>query len=82
MGELSKRQQEILQAIIEEEQQISNSAVRVDFPFLFNGGFIKEYKKDKIELNNFFTNEGLSYYEVIKIKKALDKTSRVIFSAK
>lgn len=62
-----------LQVIIEEEQQISNSAVRVDFPFLFNGGFIKDYKKEKIKLSDFFSNEGLSYYEVIKIKKALDE---------
>lgn len=64
-----------LQRIFEENFKITNSATRVDFPFLFNNGLINEYRSgyiEEIELEKLFTNLGKSYYEVLKLKELLD----------
>jgi len=64
-----------LQELIKNETSITESAVRVDIPFLFNSGFINDYKQDsvgKIKMKSFITNLGKIYYEVVEIKKILN----------
>lgn len=62
-----------LQKMFETEIGITNSATRVDIPFLFNSGLISEYKKEKIQLNTLFTDLGKCFYEILKIKELLNE---------
>lgn len=71
-----------LQRLFEEELHITESATRVDIPFLYNNGLINEYRKEKINLDQFFTNLGKSYYEIIKIKNILNDEEDAYFNNK
>lgn len=62
-----------LQKLFETEIGITNSATRVDIPFLFNSGLVGEYKNDRIKLNDFFTDLGKCFYEILKIKELLSE---------
>lgn len=55
-----------LQEYIQEEKEITKSAVRVDIPFLYNNGFVTEYRNVKIKLNNFVTDLGKSYLDIVQ----------------
>ena len=61
-----------LQTKMNEELKITESAIRVDIPFLYNNGFLNDYRKDKIgkiKLSNFISNLGKAYIELIEIKE-------------
>lgn len=61
-----------LQEKMKENLGITESAIRVDIPFLYNNGFLNEYRKDKIgkiKLKNFVTRLGRAYIEVIELQK-------------
>ena len=61
-----------LQLKMSQELGITESAIRVDVPFLYNNGFLNEYRKDKIgkiKLKNFISNLGRAYIETIKLQK-------------
>lgn len=60
-----------MQIKMSQELKITESAIRVDIPFLYNNGFLNEYRKDKIgkiKLNNFISDLGKSYLEIIKMQ--------------
>ena len=62
-----------IQNLFEKEIEISKSATRVDIPFLFNSGLIREYKNEEIKLSDFLTDLGKCYYEFLKIKEIVSE---------
>lgn len=61
-----------LQIKMNKDIGITESAIRVDIPFLYNNGFLNEYRKDKIgkiKLKNFVSRLGRAYIEVIELQE-------------
>lgn len=71
-----------MQIKMNQELQITRSAIRVDIPFLYNNGFLNEYRTNKIgkiKIGNLITKIGKAYLETIKLQtEYVDKLNEKI----